>query len=137
MSPRAGLVLVLLAATVAGSLVTPDAAAQPRPRRFASVVSYQSCSTSWAFACGKTDAGGRRYGTAHEQRHCQTYTFRPDGTVSVAGDLLLGLGQAGTYRLFGDRVRLELQNEEGPPDVFELPLGKGGATLGVMKRLGS
>lgn len=120
---------------VALLLSTSIAAAAPKrkpppPRTFPAQVAYQSCTTSFAFACGMQDASGNTYGTAHEMQHCEQYTFLPDGTYSVQG-----FGVGGTYRIVGAAVELTQQLPGAPAEVFTLPLAKDGSTLGGMKRL--
>ncbi len=121
------LVAVLLSTSIAAAAPKRK---PPAPKTFPAQVAYQSCTTSWAFACGMRDAGGRTYGTAHERQHCEQYTFLPDGTYTVQG-----FGSGGTYRIVGATVELTPQSPDDAPDVFTLPLAKDGSTLGGMKRL--
>ncbi len=119
-------------------LISTTAIAQPkppiRPASFPQVVTFQSCTTSWAFACGQRDAQGRTFGTAHEQRHCEKYTFQPNGTYSVAGDF--GVATVGTYQMIKGTVKISPTHEDGTKgDAFELVLGADGKTLGGMIKL--
>jgi len=110
-------------------LVTATAYAQPRPRpTFTTTTSYQSCTTTWAFACGMRDSGGNKYGTAHQKTHCERYVFQPDGTFTTAFE-------RGTYKIVKGTVKLVMTNDDGSEHGFELVLSPDGATLGGMKRL--
>lgn len=112
--------------------------AQPRPpikpAAFKQVVTFQACTTSWAFACGKRDAQGRTFGTAHEQKHCERYTFQPNGTYSLAGDF--EAAGVGTYQLIGGTVKITPILDDGTRDKpFELVLSPDGKKLGTMVQL--
>lgn len=112
--------------------------AQPRPpikpAAFTQPVTFQACTTSWAFACGQRDAQGRTFGTAHEQKHCESYTFQTNGTYAVAGDV--GMANVGTYQLIGGTVKLTPLRDDGTKDKpFELVLSADGKKLGTMVKL--
>lgn len=118
------------------TLSTSVALAQPKPQPagFTKATTFESCTTSWAFACGKRDAQGRTFGTAHERKHCEKYTFQPNGTYSLLGDMA-GTSY-GTYKMIGNKVRIVPTFSDGTNgEPFELVLSTDGATLGVMKRL--
>lgn len=119
-------------------LASSTAFAQPKPpikpAAFTQTVTFQSCTTSWAFACGQRDAQGRTFGTAHEMKHCARYTFQANGTYSVAGDF--GAANVGTYKLIGGTVKLQPTNDDGTKgDAFELVLSADGKKLGTMIKL--
>ena len=121
MQPRLVLVLTLLTATAASAL--------PRPRAtFAATTSYESCSTSWAFACGKRDSAGNTYGTRDEMTHCERYVFKTDGTFKNGFE-------TGTYKIVNHTVKLVTPNDDGTVHSFALVLSRDGATLGRMKRV--
>ncbi|MBA3457941.1 MAG: hypothetical protein H0T42_32965 [Deltaproteobacteria bacterium] len=121
MQARLLLLVTLLTATAAS--------AQPRPRpTFSATTSFESCSKSWAFACGKRDSGGQTYGTAHEMTHCERYVFQPDGTFSSSFE-------RGTYTIVNTTVTIVTRNDDGSEHKVELSLSADGATLGSMKRL--
>ncbi len=128
---KLGLTLsVLLSTTIATAQPKP----QPQPIGFAQATTFESCSTSWAFACGMRDANGRTFGTAHEMKHCEKYTFQPNGTYSVLGDMA-GTSY-GTYKMIGKTVRMVPTYSDGKKgEPFQLELSTDGATLGKMKRL--
>ena len=130
----------ILGLSLLGVLLTAStgALAQPRPpikpAAFKQAVTFQACTTSWAFACGQRDAQGRTFGTAHEQKHCEKYTFQPNGTYSVLGDF--GVANVGTYQMIGSTVRISPTNEDGTKDTpFELVLTLDGKKLGGMIQL--
>ncbi len=124
-----------LGLSLLGVLISTSAIAQPkppiRPAAFNQVVTFQACSTSWAFACGQRDAQGRTFGTTHQQKHCETYTFQPNGTYSVADDF--GVANVGTYQMIGSTVKITPTLEDGTTDTpFELGLTPDGKKLGGM-----
>jgi hypothetical protein len=112
------------------TLLTASAAsAQPRPRpTFSATTSYESCTTSWAFACGKRDSAGNTYGTAEQRTHCERYVFQPDGTYTNGHE-------RGTYKIVNDTMKLVRRIDDNREHPFELVLSADGATLGTMKRL--
>lgn len=121
-----------------GVMVSAAAYAQPKPpikpAAFPQAVTFQACTTSWAFACGKRDAQGRTFGTAHEMKHCETYTFQANGTYSIAGDI--GASGVGSYQLIGGTVKLTPTNNDGTKGrQFELSLSADGKKLGTMTKL--
>lgn len=135
---KLGLTLsVLLSTTIAG-VFRMDASAQPKPPppkpiAFAQATTFEGCSVSWAFACGKRDAAGHTFGTAHERKHCERYTFQPNGTYSVAG-AMAGTSY-GTYSMIGGTVRMVPIYSDGKQgEPFQLPLSADGSTLGKMIR---
>ncbi len=85
------------------------------------------------FACGMTDGGGHRYGTARELTMCTRYTFQPDGTFNTQGHLAR---DHGTYKLSNQTVTLTVIDED--PDIkpfaFALTLSPDGEKLGEMTR---
>jgi hypothetical protein len=111
-------------------LLAATAAAQPKPApTFSATTSFESCSKSWAFACGKPDGRGGTYGTAHERTHCERYTFQPDGTFTSGFE-------RGTYKIVKGTVKMSTPNSDGgKPYTFELVLAADGTSLGSMKRL--
>ncbi len=125
---KLGLTLLVLS-------IASVAAAQPKPASgFAKATTFGSCSTSWAFACGKRDAQGNTFGTAHEMKHCEKYTFQPNGTYSLLGDM--AGASYGTYKMIGSTVRITPTFSDGTKgQPFDVVLSAEGATLGSMKRL--
>ena len=128
----------ILGLSLLGVLLSTTAMAQPKPpmkpAAFNQAVTFQACTTSWAFACGQRDAQGRTFGTAHEQKHCERYTFQPNGTYAVAGDV--GMANVGTYQLIGGTVKLTPLRDDGTKDKpFDLVLSPDGKKLGGMTRL--
>lgn len=118
---------------VACLLISTTALAQPAPRGFSAETSFEGCTTSWAFACGKRDASGQRFGTAHPRRHCESFTFRPDGTYRAQSIYKFSVG--GTYQIIGATVRLLPTNVDGTRGpAFDLPLAPDGSTLGTLQR---
>lgn len=116
------------------AVVSATAFAQPGPQRFTKSTSFQSCSTSWAFACGKRDASGRTFGTAHEVKRCYKYTFEPNGTYASIGDI--GGTEYGTYKMIGGTVRMTPNSQNGTPaKSFDLALSPDGNSLGTMTKL--
>ena len=118
-------------------LISTTAVAQPKPQQagFTKATTFESCTTSWAFACGMRDERGNKFGTAHQMRHCEKHTFQPNGTYSVLG---FGhpLNNYGTYKMIGSTVRLVPTNDDGTKGTpFELVLSADGTKLGDMKRL--
>jgi hypothetical protein len=115
-------------------MISSSAFAQPRPKPapvFAKSTSFQSCTTSWAFACGKRTANGQTFGTAHEMKHCELYTFEPNGTYAVKGH---GTSY-GTYKMIGSTVRITPINDDGTTGTpFDLVLTSDGSKLGGMIR---
>ncbi|HEY4177886.1 MAG TPA: hypothetical protein VGM90_13660 [Kofleriaceae bacterium] len=115
--------LVLLVSTVA--VAQPKPSKQGRPYSFAKATTYQSCSTSWAFACGMHDASGNTYGTAQETKMCTTYTFEANGTYTSNGD---GPGMSqGRYLLHDDGSVTLFQTKsdrQPPPKPYDLQLSK-------------
>lgn len=89
---------------------------------------YERCQTITMFACGRIDAAGHRYGTAHERKECTRMTFHPDGTVVQRGDF--EREDHGTYRIFAGKLRIAF---EGQP-AFELALSPDGMKLGDWSR---
>lgn len=125
----------ILAALTATSLTTATATAQPRPRprvTFADTTTFQSCQTTWMFACMIPDGRGGHHGTATPREQCTRYTFRPDGAVIIAGDLA---ADRATYRIDGDQVRLSMPDGQGGFVRWDLRLSADGAALGDMKRI--
>ena len=128
----------ILGLSLLGAVISTAAIAQPKPpikpAAFTQPVTFQACATSWAFACGKHDAQGRTFGTAHQQTHCERYTFQPNGTYSVAGDF--GMANVGTYKMIGSTVKITPTLEDGTKDKpFELVLSSDGKKLGTMVKL--
>ena len=122
---------LLLASSVAiaGPKPKPVPKPVPNPARlysFTKATTYQSCTTSWAFACGMHDANGQTYGTAHEMKMCTKYTFQTDGSYSVSGDH--AGGTAGRYLLHDDgSVTLfesSVDSSEPAPKPYDLQLRK-------------
>lgn len=111
-------------------LLTATAAAQPTPRpTFSATTSFESCSTSWAFACNKPDGNGGTYGTAHQRTQCHRYTFQPDGTFTNGYE-------RGTYKIVKDTVKMTTPSSGGgKASTFDLVLTPDGTSLGNMKRL--
>jgi hypothetical protein len=123
-------------------LVSSVAAAQPAPKpappkpvvNFGTPTTFEGCTTSWAFACGMRDGNGQTFGTAHQMKHCEKYTFQPNGTYSVLGDF--GIANTGTYKIIGSTVKLVPTNQDGTKGTaFDLALSADGKTLGTMKKL--
>jgi hypothetical protein len=112
-------------------LMWATAFAQPSPQGFTRPTSFEGCTKSWAFACGMRDSAGHRYGTAKEMTHCEKYTFLPNGTYTVSGNMI---ATSGTYRVIGKTVRLTTTNDDGTTSSFDLALSTDGSTLGTMKR---
>lgn len=108
--------------------ISATAFAQPSPLGFTKATSFEGCTKSWAFACGKIDSAGRKFGTAHERTRCEKYTFLPNGTYAVTGQMMT---TGGTYRVIGKTVRLTAKNVDGSTASFDLAL----STLGTMTRL--
>ena len=117
--------------------ISSVAIAQPSPKPvtgFAKATTFVSCSTSWAFACGQRDAQGHTFGTAHEMEHCEKYTFQPNGTYSLLGDM--AGASYGTYKLIGSTVRVTPTFSDGTKgEPFDYVLSADGAMLGRMKRI--
>lgn len=113
-------------------LMTASASADPRRPTFSAATTYESCTTSWMFACNMRDQNGQMYGTARPIKMCARYEFHPDGTYSANEGFL---PTTGTYRIAGGKVWI---TTAGTLDVsstsFELALSADGATLGTMKR---
>jgi hypothetical protein len=115
-------------------LATLALAAHANPRQrptFASATVYQHCQTTWMFACGKRDASGQTYGTAHERNHCERYVFQADGTFTSTGTFDFS---EGTYRIFAGKVRITPAADE-TIRPFELALSPDGSKLGNFTRL--
>ncbi len=64
-------------------------------------------------------------------KHCESYTFLPNGTYSVSGRMM---SSSGTYRVIGKTVRLTEKNDDGTTSSFDLALSTDGSTLGTMRR---
>ncbi|CAN5740462.1 hypothetical protein BH11MYX2_BH11MYX2_18560 [soil metagenome] len=104
--------LFLLLASSVAAAGPKQKPAPARPYSFAKATTYQSCSTSWAFACGMHDAGGNTYGTAHEMKMCTKYTFQANGTYTSAGD-----GPGATQGRY-------LKHDDGSVTLFEASADK-------------
>jgi len=119
---------VLLATTFA-----TVALAQPSSTAFSTTTSFRSCTKSWAFACNMRDASGHTYGTARQVEHCETLTFRPDGTYV---DAALGPVARGVYDLRNGTVTLTPIDDAGKRGTpFALTLSADGNSLGAFHRL--
>ena len=111
------------------------AAQAPAPTTFARTVSYESCTETWAFACGMRDSSGRTFGTAHPVRHCSRWELQPNGsvTLSIMGGVVSSQGR---YRIDGRTVHVEWLDEAGAVrnrQTFQL--SPDGSELGGMNRL--
>jgi hypothetical protein len=113
-------------------LLASTASAERRPT-FMATTTYMSCHKETMFACGKIDAAGHRYGTAHEVERCESYVFHPDGTFVARG--LPNL--EGTYRIFAGKLKMTFEPafEGDKPHTTELVLSPDGTLLGEMKRV--
>ncbi|MBL0214789.1 MAG: hypothetical protein IPQ07_13010 [Myxococcales bacterium] len=120
-------------ATTAGAQPRPTPAPKASPTTFDRTTTFQSCQTVTQFACGMTDAGGHRYGTAHERTMCTRYTFQPNGTFNTQGNLAT---EHGTYKLSNKTVTLTVVDEDPDtnPFAFALTLSSDGEKLGDMTR---
>lgn len=124
------LIIAAACALLSGS---PSAFAQKR-NTFATVQSFRSCQETWAFACGKIDASGHRYGTAHKRTLCSTYTFLPDGTAKLG--VYPGLWERGRYRIHGGIVHIDVLDEKGKiTSSSDLRLSGDSTMLGDMTRV--
>lgn len=127
------LLITTVAAATAAAQPGPRPPAPPKPG-FAVATSFQACTSSWAFACNMRDAQGRGFGTAHQVQHCEKYTFEPNGTYSMLGDL--GVPDHGTYVMIGNTVRITPINADGTKDKpFDLVLSADGNKLGTLTKL--
>jgi hypothetical protein len=122
--------LLLLAATFSA------ADAQPRPRArttFAATARYRYCAVSTRFACMMPDGHGGTYGTPTPLETCTSYTFRPDGTVDIGGDVA---ADHATYRISGRKVTLTMAGADGSaPTRWDLVLSTDGSSLGDLRRI--
>lgn len=132
--------LALTTSLVGVALAQPRPVRIPRAQAFATTSHYQACTKSWAFACNIPAGNGHTYGTAHEQTMCSSYTFEPDGTFQLTGEL--GIGEHGTYRVRDGKVTLTTVREADPESgltasttTVVLPISPDGATIGTLKRV--
>ena len=112
--------LLVLLATLGTAVAAPR---PPAPTTFAAPATYDQCTTSWAFACGKRDGAGRTYGTAHPMQHCARYAFAADGTYTVTVTGGIERIHTGTYGLAGDKVVLRQADDTGAVITYDLVLG--------------
>jgi hypothetical protein len=118
----------ILALCLLSSMAAADRRQGPT---FQATTTYEHCQITWAHACGMRDSNGMRYGTAHAQRVCERYTFRPDGTFSQRDSFGRTRTSEGTYRIFAGRVLITPDDDK----AFELALSPDGTQLGLLKRL--
>jgi hypothetical protein len=132
---RLGVALLVSSFIAAFLLLAGVASAQSPRRSFATDVSYQQCTESWAFACGQRTPDGQTFGTAHRMEHCTRYSFAPNGTFTVSEPL--GLDSThGRYRIARGVVRMTVVDDSGAVvQRFELPLSADGSTLGDLHRV--
>jgi len=122
-------------APLAGVLCAATAFAQPTtaPTTFPASTAFRECHKNWAFACNMRDAAGHTFGTAKQIEHCETYTFRPDGTFELS---LLSPVEHGIYQIRGSVVTLTTIDDSGKRGKpFDLTLSADGKHLGNLNRL--
>lgn len=125
---------LLLAAITTVAMVESSGHAAKSAAAFNTPTTFEHVTKSMAFACGKRDASGREFGTAHEIVHRTVWTFRPDGTVSIdRGFPSAGRGKS-TYSIAGRVLTVVHTDAKGRHvSTQKLKLSKDGSKLGTMR----